>query len=226
MRKTIVSTLVVLTLMMGFGIATAPPAAAYTTCPHYTYIVDWVNHQTCNASSDFTAENWQSGPYGVGWFARSAAYGYVPALCFFRTTRWIGAQYGAESRYMHYFGVKEDQDGNCNGPWWNVPVETNITLSFYNIYGVEEALDMQGGMSASTFCGSNPGGLWTQHESASSGGQVTGGSGAYYLDAYKCIPKRVGTEWKSGTYRVKQNVRVNTFPYQEYNLTSDHVVYN
>lgn len=215
--------------IFGFGVITAPPAAAYTTCPAYGWIVDWVSHQTCTDNSDFTAENWQSGPYGVGWFARSAAYGYVPALCFYRTTRWIGAAYGAESRYLHYFGVKEDQDGNCNGPWWNVPVETNLTLSFYNIYGVEEQLDMLYGLSASQHCGSNPGNVspfYTQHESASSGGQVTGGSAGYWSDNGKCIPKRVGGTWKAGTYRAAQHVRVNTFPYQTFTLNSDHIVYN
>ena len=228
MRR-IATVAVALMVAIGSTFVTASPAHAYTTCPTYGWIVDWVSHQTCTDNSDFTAENWQSGPYGVGWFHRSAAYGYVPALCFYRTTRWIGAAYGAESRYMHYFGVKEDWDGNCNGPWWNVPVETNLTLSFYNIYGVEEPLDMLYGLDPWLWCGSNPGN-WsvfrTQHESASYGGQVTGGSGSYQYDNGKCIPKRVNGIWKAGTYRAAQNVRVNAFPYQTFTINSDHVVYN
>ena len=66
----------------------------------------------------------------------------------------------------------------------------------------------------------------THNVYASSGGQVTGGTGQYATDAYKCIPKRVGGNWKAGTYRAAQTVKVATFPYQTFTVNSDHVVYN
>lgn len=225
MRR-IATVVVAFSIAIGATFVTAPPAAAYTSCPPLSTTFDWNNHPVCLASTDLVAENWAAGPYGNYLFHRSAAYGYVPALCFYHSMRWVGAAYGAESRYTHGFWVKEDSDGNCGGPYWNVPVETNITLYFYNIYGVEESssLGMLYGLTASVHCGSTAT-LWTHHASASSGGTITGGSTDGPYDNGKCIPKIIGSDWKGGTYRVKHNMRVNTFPYQEFNFISDHVIY-
>jgi hypothetical protein len=225
MRKTIASTLVVLMLAVGFNIATAAPAAA-AVCPTSSTTYDWNGpHATCEYAYTFAAENWGNGPYGNGVFYRHPAYGYYPAYCFGRTTLWLGNGGAGSTGYLHQFWMKEDLDGNCNGPYANRDVSTYVTLQYFNIYGVEEALAGEG---SGTFCGTNPTNGYTAYK-AGTGGFVQGTAGDVYNGNWHCIPLTTdGGDWKPGYYRVKQRMYVLTAPYFSFdatwNIYSDHHV--
>lgn len=223
MRKTLLSALVAFMFIFGFGVITAPPAAA-VNCPAWNTTFDWNGpHALCSYSTTMAMENWGDGPYGNGVFYRHPAYGFYPAYCFGRTTRWIGQAGAGSVSYAHQFWMKEDLDGNCNGPYANRDVSSYITLQYFNIYGVEEQLEGEG---PGTFCGTNPTNGYTLY-SAGTGGNVIGSSADIYHGDWHCIPKITsGGDWKPGYYRVKQRMYVLTAPYfafdATWNIYSDH----